>query len=112
MVLPCWEIVRDQPSRWRRIAMATTVDAQELAALRALSAAIGADPHLTQAAGGNTSLKTGDTLWIKASGTWLKDALTDGIMVPVAMGPLLSAVEARDPAADRPQAFAIAALNP
>ncbi|MEI9400768.1 class II aldolase/adducin family protein [Mesorhizobium argentiipisi] len=92
--------------------MATTIDAQEMAALRALSAAIGADPHLTQAAGGNTSLKAGDTLWIKASGTWLKDALTDDIMVPVAMGPLLEAVERRDPTADKPQAFAIGALNP
>ncbi|MBZ9764218.1 class II aldolase/adducin family protein [Mesorhizobium sp. CA8] len=92
--------------------MPTTTDAQEMAALRALSATIGADPHLTQAAGGNTSLKAGDTLWIKASGTWLKDALTDDIMVPVAMGPLLEAVERRDPTADKPQAFAIGALNP
>jgi rhamnose utilization protein RhaD (predicted bifunctional aldolase and dehydrogenase) len=50
-------------------------------------------------------------LWIKASGTWLKDALTDDIMVPVAMAPLLKAVEERDPAADKPQGFAIAALN-
>ena len=92
--------------------MATTADAQELAALRALSAAIGADPHLTQAAGGNTSLKAGDTLWIKASGTWLKDALTDDIMVPVAMVPLIEAVGRREPTADKPQAFAIEALNP
>ncbi|WP_217571438.1 class II aldolase/adducin family protein [Mesorhizobium sp. GbtcB19] len=92
--------------------MATKADAQELAALRALSAAIGANPHLTQAAGGNTSLKAGDTLWIKASGTWLKDALTDDIMVPVAMVPLIEAVERRDPTADKPQAFAIDALNP
>ncbi|RWA83835.1 class II aldolase/adducin family protein [Mesorhizobium sp.] len=92
--------------------MATEADAQELAALRALSARIGGNPHLTQAAGGNTSLKAGDTLWIKASGTWLKDALSDDIMVPVAMGPLIEAVERRDPAADKPQAFAIGALNP
>jgi rhamnose utilization protein RhaD (predicted bifunctional aldolase and dehydrogenase) len=92
--------------------MATQADAQELAALRALSASIGQSPHLTQAAGGNTSLKAGDTLWIKASGTWLKDALTDDIMVPVAMAPLLRAVEQRDRAADRPQGFTIAALNP
>ncbi|TIT57765.1 MAG: class II aldolase, partial [Mesorhizobium sp.] len=41
--------------------MATQADAQELAALRALSASIGQNPHLTQAAGGNTSLKAGDT---------------------------------------------------
>lgn len=88
------------------------VDAQELTALRSLSARIGRDPHLTQAAGGNTSLKTGDTLWIKASGTWLKDALAEDIMVPVTIPPLLSAVRKRDPAADRPQGFTIEALNP
>ncbi|TIT49330.1 MAG: class II aldolase, partial [Mesorhizobium sp.] len=92
--------------------MATQADAQELAALRALSASIGLNPHMTQAAGGNTSLKAGDTLWIKASGTWLKDALSADIMVPVAMAPLLEAVEQRDPTADRPQAFAIEDLNP
>ncbi|MEI9417949.1 class II aldolase/adducin family protein [Mesorhizobium sp. Cs1321R2N1] len=92
--------------------MATQADAQELAALRALSASIGLNPHMTQAAGGNTSLKAGDTLWIKASGTWLKDALSDDIMVPVAMAPLLKAVEQRDPVADKPQAFAIEDLNP
>lgn len=92
--------------------MATQADAQELAALRTLSASIGRSPHLTQAAGGNTSLKADDTLWIKASGTWLKDALSEDIMVPVAMSPLLKAVEQRDRAADQPQAFTIAALNP
>ncbi|WP_214469570.1 class II aldolase/adducin family protein [Mesorhizobium sp. dw_380] len=92
--------------------MATQADAQELAALRALSASIGLNPHMTQAAGGNTSLKAGDTLWIKASGTWLKDALSDDIMVPVAMAPLLKAVEERNPAADKPQAFAIDEFNP
>ncbi|TIW38666.1 MAG: class II aldolase, partial [Mesorhizobium sp.] len=91
--------------------MANYADAQELAALRSLSASIGRDPHLTQAAGGNTSLKAGDTLWIKASGTWLKNALAEDIMVPVAIAPLLRAVEQRDPAADKPQGFAIEALN-
>ncbi|ESY24812.1 MULTISPECIES: class II aldolase/adducin family protein [unclassified Mesorhizobium] len=91
--------------------MATYADAQEMAALRALSASIGRNPNLTQAAGGNTSLKAGDTLWIKASGTWLKDALSEDIMVPVAMAPLLRAVEQRDSAADQPQIFAIETLN-
>jgi rhamnose utilization protein RhaD (predicted bifunctional aldolase and dehydrogenase) len=91
--------------------MANYADAQELAALRSLSASIGRDPHLTQAAGGNTSLKAGDTLWIKASGTWLKNALAEDIMVPVAIAPLLKAVEQRDPTADQPQGFAVEALN-
>jgi rhamnose utilization protein RhaD (predicted bifunctional aldolase and dehydrogenase) len=36
-----------------------------------LSARLGADPRLIQGAGGNTSIKTGNTLWVKASGKWL-----------------------------------------
>jgi rhamnose utilization protein RhaD (predicted bifunctional aldolase and dehydrogenase) len=80
--------------------------------LRALSARIGADPALVQAAGGNTSLKVGDTLWIKASGTWLMHALRDEIMVPVLMPPLLKAVAEADPSAEKAEAHVIAALNP
>ena len=83
----------------------------ELDALRAFSAHIGADPLLTQGAGGNTSIKDGDTLWIKASGTWLAHALERDIMVPVEMTPLLDAVRSSDPRADRAQEFTIEALN-
>lgn len=43
----------------------------------------GADPLLVQGAGGNVSWKEGDTLWIKASGTWLADASHRDIFVPV-----------------------------
>ncbi len=43
----------------------------------------GADPLLVQGAGGNVSWKEGDTLWIKASGTWLADASQRDIFVPV-----------------------------
>lgn len=90
-----------------------TADLQaEMAALRAFSAAIGSDPSLTQAAGGNTSVKDGDTLWIKASGTWLAHALERDIMVPVEMTPLLAAVEAGDPAAEQAHRFTITARNP
>ncbi|RFC67166.1 MULTISPECIES: class II aldolase/adducin family protein [Mesorhizobium] len=84
----------------------------ELDALRDLSARIGADPLLTQAAGGNTSLKAGDVLWIKASGTWLAHARDREIMVPVSMKPLIEAVRAFDPRADRAQEFVVAHLNP
>ncbi|HET9509629.1 MAG TPA: class II aldolase/adducin family protein [Sphingomonas sp.] len=55
----------------------------EISALRRLSARIGRDPTLVQGAGGNISIKLGDTLWIKASGTWLADADRDDILVPV-----------------------------
>jgi rhamnose utilization protein RhaD (predicted bifunctional aldolase and dehydrogenase) len=46
-------------------------------------ARIGADPMLVQGAGGNVSWKEGDTLWIKASGTWLADAKEKEIFVSV-----------------------------
>lgn len=84
----------------------------ELEALRALSARIGADPLLTQAAGGNTSLKDGDTLWIKASGTWLAHALERDIFVPVHMPPLLEAVAGARPQAEQARLFTIADCNP
>lgn len=84
----------------------------EFNALRALSAGIGSDPLLTQAAGGNTSIKDGDTLWIKASGTWLAQALSSDIMVPVALGPLRDAVRDGDPRAEKPIDFVPAENNP
>ncbi len=84
----------------------------EFQALRAVSARVGADPLLVQGAGGNTSIKDGDTLWIKASGTWLKNAQSSDIMVPVALRALLDAVADGSPAADKPQLFTIAEKNP
>ena len=50
-------------------------DDSELLALRELSSALGADPSRTQGAGGNTSIKRDGAMWIKASGTWLAEAL-------------------------------------
>jgi len=49
---------------------------------------IGGDPLLVQGAGGNVSWKAADTLWIKASGTWLSDAEKKDIFVPVDLNPL------------------------
>jgi rhamnose utilization protein RhaD (predicted bifunctional aldolase and dehydrogenase) len=77
----------------------------EFEALRALSARLGADPLQVQAAGGNTSIKDGDTLWIKASGTWLRDALAGEIMVPVRHGPLRAAIVDGRPEAERAADF-------
>lgn len=79
----------------------------ELAALAALSARIGADPLLIQAAGGNTSVKQGDVLWIKASGTLLADAERRDIFVPCDLALMREAL-ARDVAqADRAQDFGL-----
>lgn len=83
----------------------------ELDALRSLSARLGADPLITQGAGGNTSLKVGDILWIKASGTWLAHGAERDIMVPVALEPLLAAVAAAEPAAEQAHRFVLASQN-
>ena len=77
----------------------------EFEALRALSARVGADPLQVQAAGGNTSIKDGDTLWIKASGTWLRDALAKPIMVPVRHLPLRAAIVSGDLSAEHAADF-------
>ncbi len=50
---------------------------------RAFSAKIGSDPLLIQGPGGNTSIKEGEVMWIKASGMELSDALRSEIFVAV-----------------------------
>ena len=61
----------------------TLRESADFTRLRRLSARIGQDPLQVQGAGGNTSLKDGGAMWVKASGTWLADAETKDIMVPV-----------------------------
>lgn len=87
--------------------MSGLVPPDELAALRVLSARVGADPTLTQAAGGNTSIKDGDVMWIKASGTYLADALSRDLFVPIDLGRMRAVVLAGLPQADQPQEFAL-----
>lgn len=55
----------------------------EIVTLRRFSASLGRNPLLVQASTGNTSLKTGEALWVKASGTWLQNAEGDDIFVAV-----------------------------
>ncbi|RVG98169.1 class II aldolase [Sinorhizobium meliloti] len=84
----------------------------EFEALLDLSARVGADPDLVQGAGGNTSIKEGGILWIKASGLWLAHARRRDVMVPVALDPLLDALERDDPATEKAQDFVVRDLNP
>ena len=65
-------------------------------AIVAFCATAGKDPLLVQGAGGNVSWKDGDTLWIKASGTWLADAAEKDIFVPVDLAALRTALAAGD----------------
>jgi len=62
----------------------------ELVNLIAHSARMGSDPNLVQAGGGNTSWKNGSTIFIKASGKRLTDALTEDIFTQVEYGSLSS----------------------
>ena len=60
------------------------------------SAQIGCDPLIVQGAGGNISWKQDDTLWVKASGMWLADALKNEIFVPVSLSELRTSISAGD----------------
>lgn len=81
----------------------------ELDQLRAYSARIGNDRLLVQGAGGNTSVKTGRQMWIKASGTRLSDALDKDIFVSVDWQAIARAVDNNPELADQPYRFAAAA---
>ncbi len=83
----------------------------EYLALKKLSARVGADPLLVQAAGGNTSLKHEGVMWIKASGTWLRDATDKDIFVPVGHNALLAALARNDPACEACTDFILTDLN-
>jgi rhamnose utilization protein RhaD (predicted bifunctional aldolase and dehydrogenase) len=64
--------------------------------VKAFCSEIGADPLLVQGAGGNVSWKDGDTLWVKASGTWLAEAEFKEIFVPVNLLLLQTALNNQD----------------
>ena len=89
----------------------THTDDNEIRVLRELSAALGADPLRTQGAGGNTSIKRDGVMWIKASGTWLADALAQDIMTPVRLDPLRKAIFDGDPRAATATDFVDTQLN-
>ncbi|MEO0342169.1 MAG: class II aldolase/adducin family protein [Pseudomonadota bacterium] len=65
---------------------------------RALSAALGQNRLRVQGPGGNTSIKSDDVMWIKASGTELAHAETQDIFVPVDRKSAIA--EAREEAGD------------
>ena len=64
--------------------------------VKAFCTRIGADRLLVQGAGGNVSWKDGDVLWVKASGTWLAEAESKEIFVPVNLPHLQGAIAKQD----------------
>ena len=88
------------------------IDDSKFHALRELSAALGADPLRTQGAGGNTSIKQDGVMWIKASGTWLADALAQDIFTLVRLDPLRKAIADGDSRAAAAVDFVDSGANP
>ena len=80
--------------------MTSLAPPHDLPALAAASARIGADPLLIQGPGGNTSIKDGGVMWIKASGTNLADALTRDVFVPCDLAAMRAAMTAGEARAD------------
>ena len=76
--------------------MPSTTDVDSLTALLECSARLGSDASLVQAGGGNTSIKLGDRLWVKASGRWLADALDAPIFVPVSLSGVRRRIAAQE----------------
>lgn len=94
--------------------MASDIRAEDIPAFGAfldLSSEIGSDVLKTQGAGGNTSFKHNGVMWVKASGTWLAHARDRDIMVPVTVAPLVDALRAGDPRAEKATDFIVANLN-
>ena len=60
--------------------------------IKSFCSKVGTDKLLVQGAGGNVSWKEADMMWIKASGTWLADALEKNIFVPVDLTHLQKAI--------------------
>lgn len=76
-------------------------------ALCRFSARIGADPTLIQAAGGNTSVKDGAVMWIKASGMLLAEAMARDVFVPCDLPAMRAALAGGEARADRPGEFSL-----
>ena len=87
--------------------MTSLATPHDLPALAAASARIGADALLIQGPGGNTSIKDGGVMWIKASGTNLADALTRDVFVPCDVVAMRAAIAAGEARADQPAEFAL-----
>ncbi len=70
--------------------LSLSVHSAELRPLLNLTHRVGSDPLLTQASTGNSSAKLGETLWIKASGKWMADAISDDIFIPLDLAEVMT----------------------
>lgn len=81
-------------------AKTTCFDDPEMQELLDLAARLGGEPLLVQGPGGNKSLKRDGVMWVKASGTWMMDATSKAILIPVDFAAVLQGLAAGDPACE------------
>src|ERR1700675_2147683 len=75
----------------------TCVDDSEMQYLLELAARLGRDPLAIQGPGGTISLKRDGVMWVKASGTWMMEATSRSILIPVDFVAVLDGLAAGDP---------------
>src|SRR5260370_41709647 len=73
--------------------------------LIALAASRGRDRLVVQGPGGNISLKQDGVMWVKASGTWMMEAESRSILIPVDLAAVLDGLAAGDPACETCSSF-------
>jgi len=73
--------------------------------LIALAASLGRDRLVVQGPGGNISLKQDGVMWVKASGTWMMEAGSRPILIPVDFTAVLDGLAAGDPACETCSSF-------
>jgi len=83
----------------------TDTDESEMHDLLALAARLGRDPLVIQGPGGNISLKRDGVMWVKASGTWMAEAMERPILIPIDVAAVLEGLAAGDPACETCEPF-------
>ncbi len=84
----------------------------ELRPLLELTQRVGSEPLLTQGSSGNSSEKLEGTLWIKASGRWMADAMRDDIFIPLDLNAVKECLGlGLDPAGQYPRASVETAMH-
>jgi rhamnose utilization protein RhaD (predicted bifunctional aldolase and dehydrogenase) len=78
----------------------TLGDSSDIEDLLCLAARLGRDPLVIQGPGGNISHKRDGVMWVKASGTWMMNAMTEPVLVPVDLAAVLNGLWAGDPSCE------------
>jgi rhamnose utilization protein RhaD (predicted bifunctional aldolase and dehydrogenase) len=81
------------------------LDDPQMQDLIALAASLGRDRLVVQGPGGNISLKQDGVMWVKASGTWMMEAESRPILIPVDFTAVLDGLAAGDPACETCSSF-------